>query len=156
MLQARHVRPALARLGELRMASYGIFSCILALAFLSALPLDLISSDKLASTVVLYTAATCLAYTSATVVTSLTASAASCCDEEGGHPALQRGRALGGFRSRGQLGRAVGPLLASSVYWLAGPTVCYSLVAACMLGVWVTMSNSVREESARMSAQKAK
>lgn len=58
------------------------------------------------STAVLYTIATCLAYTSATCVTGLMAAAAACCDEDdvpdgkGSEDRLPRGRALGGFRSR--------------------------------------------------------
>jgi len=65
-----------------------------------------------------------MAYTSATVVNSLTSYASLQCDDmteekdqvtgkpKGGrHPDLAKGRALGKFRSRGQLGRAIGPLL---------------------------------------------
>ncbi|RSH94698.1 hypothetical protein EHS25_004503 [Saitozyma podzolica] len=158
LLQARHVRPSLSRLGEIRLASYGVFSCILALACLSTLPLTTIRSNSFLSTTVLYAAATCLAYTSATVVTSLTAAAASCCDEQGGrgHPALQRGRALGGFRSRGQLGRAIGPILASTMYWLLGPTAAYGIIATAMAGVWMLMGRSVREERDRRAALKSK
>lgn len=65
-----------------------------------------------------------IAYTSATVVNSLTSYASLQCDDiteekdqvtgklKGEqHPDLAKGRALGGFRSRGQLGRALGPLL---------------------------------------------
>lgn len=46
---------------------------------------------------------------------SLTALASLQCEEsrvdEGEHPELAKGRALGTFRSAGQLGRAIGPLL---------------------------------------------
>ncbi|OCF75012.1 hypothetical protein I204_03860 [Kwoniella mangroviensis CBS 8886] len=130
LLQARHVRPSLSRLGELRVASYGILSCVFALSLLSILPLSSIVSSSRISTIVLYTSATCLSYTSATVVTGLTASAASLVDEQ------QRGKALGGFRSKGQLGRAVGPLLASSIYWVRGPTVAYATLAGCLVVVY--------------------
>ncbi|WVQ64936.1 uncharacterized protein L199_003106 [Kwoniella botswanensis] len=130
LLQARHVRPSLSRLGELRVASFGILSCVFALSLLSILPLSSIVSSSRISTIVLYTSATCLSYTSATVVTGLTASAASLVDEQ------QRGKALGGFRSKGQLGRAVGPLLASSIYWVKGPTVAYATLAGCLVVVY--------------------
>lgn len=103
-LQARHVRPSLARLGEIRMASYGCFTAVFAFACLTLLPF--VRGSYALSTTLLYAAATGLAYTSATVVTSLTAAAASCCDAEGGRPELQRGRALGVVRSKAC--RAVG------------------------------------------------
>ncbi|WVF65796.1 hypothetical protein IAT40_000533 [Kwoniella sp. CBS 6097] len=156
LLQARHVRPSLARVGEMKVASRGIASCIFALSLLATLPFPVISTSALRSSIVLYGAATFLAYTSATVVTGLTAAAASYTDEntpsssyltgkgqdqgrgqgaikeDGRRALLQRGRALGGFRSRGQLGRAIGPLLASSVYWVYGPTVAYAGLAGCL------------------------
>jgi hypothetical protein len=98
LLQGRYVRPSLARIGELQIASLGIASCSVGLSLLALLPLHFIRNSPAMSTTVLYAAATALAYTSATVVTGLTASAASCCDE--GNEALKRGRALGGFRSK--------------------------------------------------------
>ncbi|KAL7419582.1 hypothetical protein Q5752_005494 [Cryptotrichosporon argae] len=135
VLQARHVRPALAR-GELRVARRGIASCVLGLGLLAVLPTAAVRDT--APTAILYAAATALAYTSATVVTGLTAAAAACCDEEDdkGNERLRRGRALGGFRSRGQLGRAIGPLLATSIYWFKGPTVAYSTVATALATVY--------------------
>ena len=98
LLQARHVRPSMSRLGELRLSSYGILSCVVSLVLLSILPSARISTINPLSTSVLYAAASGLAYTSATVVTGLTASAAACCDD--GQESLKRGRALGGFRSK--------------------------------------------------------
>ncbi|WWC68605.1 uncharacterized protein I206_102535 [Kwoniella pini CBS 10737] len=133
LLQARHVRPSLTRLGELRLSSYGILACIIALSLLATLPY--LTSSSVSSTTILYIAATCLSYTSATVVTGLTASAASLVDDS--NPKLQRGKALGTFRSRGQLGRAIGPLLASSLYWVKGPTIAYSTLAGCLSLVYL-------------------
>ncbi|KAF5341920.1 hypothetical protein D9611_001891 [Ephemerocybe angulata] len=63
----------------------------------------------------------CMAFTSATVVNSLTAFASLQCDDTGGYdevtgkpaaenPDLAKGQALGKFRSSGQLGRALGPI----------------------------------------------
>ncbi|WWC87903.1 uncharacterized protein L201_002803 [Kwoniella dendrophila CBS 6074] len=140
LLQARHVRPSLTRLGELKLSSYGMISCIIALLSLSILPLSVSSTSsnsKTLSTVILYFAATCLSYTSATVVTGLTASAASLIDENEKDKNLQRGKILGKFRSEGQLGRAIGPLLASSIYWLKGPTIAYSTLAGCLSLVYL-------------------
>ena len=74
----------------------------------------------------LYGAAVCLGFTSATVVNALTAYASLQCDEpaaaagadekgkvtaQEAHPQLAKGKALGKFRSTGQLGRAIGPIL---------------------------------------------
>ncbi|ORY22496.1 major facilitator superfamily domain-containing protein [Naematelia encephala] len=153
LLQARHVRPSLARKGELRVASYGIITCCIGLGMLAILPFSSIKSSQFLSTAVLYIAATGLSYTSATVVTGLTAAAAACCDEEvpGTESLLRRGKAMGQFRSKGQLGRAVGPLLASSIYWLQGPTICYSMCMAFMMGVYVYIQQQVRQEKVRKS-----
>ncbi|KIR55358.1 hypothetical protein I315_01944 [Cryptococcus gattii Ru294] len=133
MIQARHVRPSMAKTGEIQVALDGIASCILGLFLLHLIPYTV--SLGAISHIILYVAATCLAYTSATVVTGLTAAAAGCCDER--YPLLQRGRALGKFRSRGQLGRAVGPLLASLLYWMEGPSVAYLTLAMCLGGVLI-------------------
>ncbi|WVN90751.1 uncharacterized protein L203_105994 [Cryptococcus depauperatus CBS 7841] len=114
IIQARHVRPTLAKIGEIRIALRGISSCTLGLILLSLLPYTTRWSFHILSHILLYTAATCLAYTSATTVTGLTAAAAGFCDER--YPELQRGRALGKFRSRGQLGRA--PIRHWAVCWL--------------------------------------
>jgi hypothetical protein len=89
---------------------------------------------------------------------------------------LPRGRALGGFRSKvgtgsymqsdverltvltrngrvivrqGQLGRAIGPLLATFTYWTLGPTVVYALSAVALASLAMTMSGMVRSEVAR-------
>jgi hypothetical protein len=80
-----------------------------------------------------------MAFTSATVVNALTAHASLQCDEApedeeiaaqqsvgGGkplkaiihRPELAKGQALGRFRSSGQLGRAIGPLLGKHAYMI--------------------------------------
>ena len=41
--------------------------------------------------------------------------------------ANQKGILLGVFRSLGALGRALGPVVASVLYWMAGPELCYSI-----------------------------
>ena len=133
MIQARHVRPFMAKTGEIEVALDGIASCILGLLLLHLIPYTV--SLGAISHIFLYVAATCLAYTSATAVTGLTAAAAGCCDER--YPELQRGRALGKFRSRGQLGRAVGPFLASMLYWMEGPSAAYLTLAMCLGGVLI-------------------
>ncbi|KAG0258941.1 hypothetical protein DFQ27_004371 [Actinomortierella ambigua] len=42
---------------------------------------------------------------------------------------LGKGLALGRFRSWGQLGRAMGPIAACSLYWRVGPMLCYGIAS---------------------------
>ena len=102
LLQGRYVRFALARKGELQVASTGLFAAVLSFLLLVALPLPAVRDSYYGSTLLLYAAASGLAFVSATVVTGLTAAAAACCDEEGeqADERLKRGRALGGYRSK--------------------------------------------------------
>ena len=65
-----------------------------------------------------------LAVTSATVVSGLNTLSSL----EAG--AGERGGRLGALRSYGQLGRGLGPVLFTSVYWWAGREVAYNLGAA--------------------------
>lgn len=71
----------------------------------------------------LYAAATCLAMTSATVVTGLNALSSFEASED------ERGGKLGILRSWGQLGRGLGPILFTSVYWWAGREFAYNMGA---------------------------
>jgi hypothetical protein len=101
------------------MARHGVLSCMFALVMLALLPRYAQTSTPIAIRL-LQAAAVCIAFTSATVVNSLTALASLQCeesrvDEATGevieeHPELAKGKALGTFRSSGQLGRALGPL----------------------------------------------
>ncbi|KAG6038751.1 hypothetical protein E4U41_003750 [Claviceps citrina] len=68
----------------------------------------------------LYAAATCLAMTSATVVTGLNALSSFEAREH------ERGAKLGNLRSWGQLGRGLGPILFTSMYWWAGRESAYN------------------------------
>ncbi|VDN26067.1 unnamed protein product, partial [Cylicostephanus goldi] len=58
---------------------------------------------------------------SATVVSCLTSLVSAV------HPNTDKGALAGVFRSIGALARAVGPIVASSLFWLTGPTRCYTL-----------------------------
>lgn len=121
LLQGGYVRRRMSKIGEGKMAKQGVSACALALALLSILPRVVDSRPSLALKL-LQSAAVCMAFTSATVVNSLTAFASLQCDEGSKadpdtgklieeNPQLAKGRALGEFRSSGQLGRALGPLL---------------------------------------------
>lgn len=103
----RHLPPLLS-------VRVGVSSCLLAFSVLCTCR----SQGQL------YIAATCLAVTSATVVSGLNAlgSLEAKASEQGGK--------LGILRSWGQLGRGLGPILFTSVYWWAGRGAAYSMGAA--------------------------
>ncbi|WAR56701.1 hypothetical protein PtB15_7B551 [Puccinia triticina] len=121
----------------------GLKACISSLVLLAALPFlrhevgqRVEGTIDSLSALFLYGAAGALAFVSASVVNSLNTLASLECDEEeegGTKPAegqrIARGKALGEFRSAGQLGRAFGPLFATGLYWAKGPSLCYSLCA---------------------------
>ena len=125
IVQGGYVRRALTRVGELKIARRGTSSCAIGLVALALVPHFALSRPGLAFRL-LQGAAVCMAFTSATVVNALTAHASLQCDEapeaaaqigdgkplRGIHrPELAKGQALGRFRSSGQLGRAIGPLI---------------------------------------------
>lgn len=117
LLQGGYVRRSISRVGEGIMARRGVSSCAIALVFLAILP-HYVGTNPSISMKLLQAAAICMAFTSATVVNSLTAFASLQCDDDlttdtgkKGHPKIAKGKALGEFRSSGQLGRAIGPLL---------------------------------------------
>lgn len=152
ILQGGYVRRAIAKTGEITMARRGVSSCVISLCLLSALPFLTKGDNIVVGVRVMYLAAAFLAFTSATVVNSLTALASLQCDEVEDdkkeakpveYPELAKGRALGEFRSSGQLGRAVGPLLGTCfrpcVYYLdSDPTVIDQLVR--LIGLLVSFS----------------
>lgn len=70
---------------------------------------------------VLYCGLLLYAFSSGTVVPCLTTLVSKY-----GAP-TQKGTILGIFRSLGALARALGPLLSATVYWWAGPVVCYCI-----------------------------
>lgn len=149
LLQGGYVRRAIPKVGEGMMARRGVFSCVAGLALLSAVPL-LVSSRTTTAVRLLQGAAVCLAFTSATVVNSLTSFASLQCDDNVDkdtgkvseeHPELTKGKALGKFRSSGQLGRAIGPLLACASYWTFGPSLTYAISAVAMFALSASMKS---------------
>ena len=107
------------RLPPLLSVRIGVVACLIAFVLLG----------RISSVAGLYLAATCLATTSATVVTGL--NALSSFEASAG----ERGGKLGILRSWGQVGRGLGPLLFTSVYWWAGREVAYGMGALGILGV---------------------
>lgn len=101
------------RLPPLLSVKTGVLACLAAFAMLG----------RITTVGGLYLAATCLATTSATVVSGLNALSSFEASED------ERGRKLGVMRSWGQLGRGLGPILFTSVYWWAGRGTAYTLGA---------------------------
>ncbi|KAL7748030.1 hypothetical protein RI367_006576 [Sorochytrium milnesiophthora] len=136
LLQGGYTRRVAARSknGERKIVMQGLGSCSLAFMVLA-----------LWRTVTgLYVGAALLALTSATVVTGLTSLASLCCAQPGGDGSSSSasddddpgsGLQLGKFRSLGQLGRAVGPIMACSLYWLWGPVLTYIAGSMALVGV---------------------
>jgi len=149
LIQGGYVRRAKGNIvmGLPVMARRGVSSCAIGLVMLAILP-QLVANNTTAAVRLLQGAAVCLAFTSATVVNSLTSYASLQCDEgvhqdtgkpSAEHPQLAKGKALGQFRSSGQLGRALGPLLACASYWSFGPSTTYAISAAAMLSLSFSM-----------------
>lgn len=101
------------RLPPLVSVRVGVVACLLSFVLLG----------RVNSVGGLYAASACLAVTSATVVTGLNALSSFEASED------ERGGKLGMLRSMGQLGRGLGPLLFTSVYWWAGREVAYNMGA---------------------------
>ncbi|KAF8897637.1 major facilitator superfamily domain-containing protein [Infundibulicybe gibba] len=156
LLQGGYVRRATSKTGEGVMARRGVMSCAVALILLAILPIYAVTNVPLAMKL-LQAAAVCMAFTSATVVNSLTAFASLQCDEGGfdqdtgkpvqEHPQLAKGKALGEFRSSGQLGRAIGPLLACASYWTVGPSYTYMTSAIAMIALTMKMKSIAATKS---------
>ncbi|KAL4241897.1 MFS transporter superfamily protein [Abortiporus biennis] len=162
LLQGGYVRRAIPKIGEGMMAKRGVMSCFTGLILLSIVPL-LVTNYSTLSIRLLQAAAVCMAFTSATVVNSLTAYASLQCDEGGvdkdtgkviqEHPELAKGKALGKFRSSGQLGRAMGPLLACASYWTFGPSLTYAISAVAMFALSVGMKSITSRKVVAVSSK---
>jgi hypothetical protein len=85
LLQGGYTRRATSKVGEIKMARRGVTACFLGFVLLGLLP-NWIESDPKTALRLLQGAAVCLAFTSATVVNSLTAAASLQCDEGGTDP----------------------------------------------------------------------
>ncbi|RUP49255.1 major facilitator superfamily domain-containing protein [Jimgerdemannia flammicorona] len=151
LIQGGYVRRSAHRIGEKRLVVQGVTACATGLAVIAGMV------AMGGSVMWMYVGATFLAVTSATVVNCLTSLASMQCDAEeaGADPRLERGSALGQFRGRGQLGRALGPVAACSLYWFAGPAWCYGIGAVAMgavvafVCVWVPSTKGEKREEKR-------
>ncbi|KAI1324553.1 MFS general substrate transporter [Xylariaceae sp. FL0255] len=116
------------RLPPLMNVRMGVGACLMAFAVL-------MRTSTVGS---LYIAATCLATTSATVVSGLNTLASF----EAG--VGERGGKLGILRSWGQLGRGLGPVLFTSVYWWAGREWAYMMGAGGLAAVSVLVFGGLK------------
>lgn len=130
------------RLPPLKSIKMGVVACLVAFVLLG----------RINTVSMLYLAATCLAATSATVVTGLNALASFEANEG------ERGGKLGILRSWGQAGRGLGPILFTSVYWWAGREVAYGLGAAGITAVTAIVFGCVKAPpgSEKVKAKAAK
>lgn len=135
VIQGGYVRRKVQTMGEKMIIIQGMISCAAGLFCLAS------TVDSAYPVYWLYAGVAFLAFTSGTVVNCLTSLASlQCHDDSSRDDALSKGRALGQFRSFGQLGRALGPIFACCVYWIFGPGVCYGIGSVFMVAsVWVTI-----------------
>lgn len=147
LVQGAYVRRMAHRVGERRMLMQGMASCVVALSALAVVgtPYDYwwtaqattSSAGEARRTFyspLLLVIVIAFAFASATVVNGLNALASLRSGIE--YDAGERGAVMGRFRSVGQLGRALGPVVGCAVYWLAGGVVCY---AVCASGVAIAL-----------------
>ncbi|KAJ2488090.1 hypothetical protein IWW37_005003 [Coemansia sp. RSA 2050] len=118
----RRVKGRAAGRGDKSLVAQGMVGCTLGLL---SIALCCISADKSSDgnpSWWLWAGAVGFAVASATVVNCLNSmvSLVGASQMPG-----DTGRRLGDFRSAGQIGRALGPVFACSVYWLSGAAVCY-------------------------------
>ncbi|KAJ3389271.1 hypothetical protein HDU84_008909 [Entophlyctis sp. JEL0112] len=108
-----------------------------------------------------------LAFTSGTVVTTLTSLASltvsgtriSEHDDSPKNLSANQGKVLGKFRSMGQLGRSLGPIVACSGYWVLGSAASYALgslaIGAIALGTAVLVPAGAAAAAPKKTAKKS-
>lgn len=150
LIQGGYVRRKVDTTGEKGLVIQGMAACAMGLYCLAQSAVSVYASYWL------YAGVTFLAFTSGTVVNCLTSLASLQCHEHSNlQDPLSKGRALGEFRSYGQLGRAFGPITASAVYWLFGPRPCYSFAAVIMVGTtWLTVLSAPSRKRVRRAVKK--
>lgn len=114
--------------GPEKIAKQGMVGCVIGLAVLG-----LVASLG-ASIRYLYLGVAFLAFASATVVSCLTSLLTLAVEQSNNRD--RSAAALGRFRSFGQLGRALGPMAACSIYWSLGPASCYYVGAVSLALVY--------------------
>lgn len=127
------------RLAPLMSVRIGVVFCLASFILLG----------RVSSVAGLYGAAACLAVTSATVVTGLNALSSFEASEG------ERGGKLGLMRSAGQLGRGLGPILFTSIYWWAGREVAYNVGATGIAAVLAMVMLGLKTPKGTVQVKKA-
>lgn len=129
LIQGGYIRrkKSLTPLNDLSFANQGVLTCLISFILLTLL------NSK--SQTLLWLAGACLAFTSATVVNCLIAYCSKICNAE------TRGQQMGQFRSWGQLGRSLGPILCCGMYWFLGKSTTYGIMSVFYAGffIWLNM-----------------
>ncbi|GAA6059568.1 hypothetical protein JCM10212_000624 [Sporobolomyces blumeae] len=175
LVQGGYVRRASSTRGRtFALAVSGVRICGVSLFLLSCVPgYSRDEPDSVGPLVCLYLGCAGFAYVSATVVNSLNALASLETDSDPISPTttttttdaprsssdevIEKGQALGAFRSKGQLGRALGPLFVTALYWCASPGVAYGTCTAGMVAIATYMlswKNGEEREEGRARASR--
>lgn len=117
LVQGGYVRRKANQIGEKKMAMQGLICIIPGLAIIAFMN----------NSWLLYLGLFFLAVGSAMVIPTLTSLVSLF------SPAAEQGRSIGIFRSLGSLGRVIGPIVASIIYWKLGSTIPYLLGAIFMV-----------------------
>ncbi|KAF8138434.1 major facilitator superfamily domain-containing protein [Boletus edulis] len=152
LLQGGYVRRAISKVGEGKMARRGVISCAAGLVLLSTVPHFALKGSAFAVRP-LQMAAICLAFTSATVVSSLTSFASLQCDDAvdqiTGKPsantptAFQRGGIGCVPICRIRLPTEPFDYQACASYWTFGPSATYGISAIAMITLAASMESVV-------------
>lgn len=142
LIQGGYIRrkKSVTPMHDLAFTTQGTTTCLLAFLALAA-----ITPSR---PTLLWLAASCLAFTSATVVNCLTAYCSKVCDS------TRRGAQMGQFRSWGQLGRSLGPILCCGMYWFLGKTFTYSIMSGlyALFFIWFSLVVKGTEKSLEKSS----
>ena len=143
VIQGGYIRrkKSLVPMNDLSFANQGLSTCLAAFIVLA-----LVSAK---SQTLLWVGGACLAFTSATVVNCLTSYCSKICD-----PAT-RGSQMGAFRSWGQLGRSMGPILCCGMYWFLGKTATYAIMSGlyAVFFVWFNVTVKGYERSIKQKSK---
>ena len=133
LIQGGYIRrkKSLSPNNDLSLSNQGVTTCLMAFILLACV-------TPARGQALLWAGGACLSFTSATVVNCLTAYCSKICDPE------TRGQQMGSFRSWGQLGRSLGPILCCGLYWSFGKTAAYLLMSVCYAAFFVWFNVSVK------------
>ncbi|KAJ1954638.1 hypothetical protein EC988_002326 [Linderina pennispora] len=155
VIQGGYVRRVKSRSGsrDKALVAQGMAGCALGLLSIAICAFKAETTGYSAPSWWLWAGSFGFAVASATVVNCLN-SMVSLAGSQGMAP-KDTGKRLGDFRSAGQIGRALGPMFACSVYWLSGAAVCY-LIGAIAVAAITTVFVSTIPSTITRGAAKAK